>query len=108
MTTDTAVLPTMPHPIPLPRRRGWFRQLGVDTGYALVGLPLGIVAFTVAVTGLSAGVGLLIIWIGVPVLVGTLLAARGLATAERRLLPAVLGRSCPRRRTGAPGPAPAR
>ncbi|HEV7210242.1 MAG TPA: sensor domain-containing protein [Blastococcus sp.] len=95
MTTDTAVLPTMSSPLSLPRRRGWFRQLGVDTGYGLIGLPLGIVAFTVVVTGLSAGVGLLIIWIGVPVLVSTLLAARGLATAERRLLPAVLDRELP-------------
>ncbi|MGZ4605507.1 MAG: sensor histidine kinase [Blastococcus sp.] len=95
MTTDTAVLPTMSSPLPLHRRRGWFAQLGVDTGYTLIGLPLGIVAFTVVVTGLSAGIGLLIIWIGVPVLVATLLAARGLATGERRLLPAVLGRELP-------------
>jgi signal transduction histidine kinase len=97
MTTDTAVLPEMSTVAPpLPRRRGWVRQLGLDTAYSLVGLPFGVAAFVVVVTGLSLGVGLLVVWVGVPVLAATLLAARGLATAERAWLPAVLGRPLPR------------
>ena len=40
MTADTLVLPTVAPSTPLPRSRGWFRQLGVDTGYVLVGFPL--------------------------------------------------------------------
>jgi signal transduction histidine kinase len=77
-------------------RRGPLRQLGVDTGYALASFPLAIVAFVAVVTGLSVGAGLLVIWIGVAVLALTLVAARGLATAERAWLPAVLRRELPR------------
>ena len=97
MTTDTAVLPmtTTPTSLPLPRTRGWLRQLGVDTGYALIGLPLAVLSFSLIVTGLAAGAGLLVVWVGVGVLAVTLLAARGLAMAERRLLPAVLRRPLP-------------
>jgi signal transduction histidine kinase len=76
--------------------RGRWRQVGVDTGYVLLGFPLALVAFLVVVVGLALGAGLLIIWIGLPVLVGTLFCARGLATLERRRLPAVLGRALPR------------
>jgi signal transduction histidine kinase len=100
MTTETLVLPEMTPTVapstPLPRSRGWFRQLGVDTGYALLSLPVAVVAFAVVVTGLALGVGLLIVWVGVAVLAATLLAARALATAERALLPAVLRRPLPR------------
>jgi signal transduction histidine kinase len=95
MTTDTAVLPPMTAPVTHPRRRGWLRQLGVDTGYALVGFPLAIASFVLMATGLVVGVGMLVVWVGVAVLVATLLVARGLATAERRLIPAVLGQYLP-------------
>src|SRR4051794_18048661 len=97
MTTDTAVLPPMTTSAPtaLPRR-GWFRQLGVDTGYALIGFPIATAAFVVVVTGLALGAGLLVVWVGVAVLAATLLAARGFASAERAWLPAVLGGPVPR------------
>jgi hypothetical protein len=55
-------------------------------------LPLSIVTFVLVVTGLSVGVGTLIIWIGLPLLVLTLLVARGFAAVERRRIPAVLQR----------------
>ena len=67
MTTDTAVLPTVTtsdaRP-PASRAAGVLRQLGVDTGYTLVGFPLAIAAFVVVVTGLAVGAGLLVIWVG--------------------------------------------
>ena len=96
MTTETLVLPEMTPTVapstPLPRSRGWFRQLGVDTGYALLSLPVSVVAFAVVITGLAAGAGLLIMWVGVAVLAATLLAARGFAGVERAWLPEVLRR----------------
>lgn len=93
MSTDTAVLPPMATtPI---YRRNWFRQLGIDTGYNLLRFPLGIASFVVVVTGLSAGAGMVVIWVGVPLLALTLLAARGFATVERGMMPAVLGRPVP-------------
>jgi signal transduction histidine kinase len=93
--TDTAVL-TPPSTMSAPSLRDRVRQLGVDTGYTLANFPIGIAAFVVAVTGLSLGVGLLIIWVGVAVLAGTLLAARGFAAAERAWLPRVLRAPVPR------------
>jgi signal transduction histidine kinase len=96
MTADTVVLPSLPAGAPLTRPRGWFRGLGVDTAYSLVSFPVAIAAFVLVVTGLSAGAGLLIVWVGVPVLSATLVAARGFAIAERAWLPAVLGRPVPR------------
>jgi DNA-binding NarL/FixJ family response regulator len=38
MTADTLVLPTTAPSIPVPRERGWFQQIGLDTGYVLVSL----------------------------------------------------------------------
>lgn len=54
--------------------------------YLLAGFPLGIAAFAVAVAGTAAGAGTLVVWIGVPVLVGVLAAARAFARAERALV----------------------
>ncbi|MGY5884241.1 sensor histidine kinase [Modestobacter lacusdianchii] len=103
MTTDTAVLPAG-RPGRLPRR-GWWRQLGVDTGYVLLALPVSLLAFVLVVTGLAVGVGLVVIWVGVPLLVGTLYTARGFAALERGRLPAVLRRPVPTPgyRAAAPG-----
>ncbi|MQA33773.1 sensor histidine kinase [Modestobacter roseus] len=93
MITDTAVLPAG-RTDRLPRRR-WWRQLGVDTGYVLLAFPLSLLSFVLVVTGLAAGAGLVVIWVGVPLLAGTLYAARGFAALERSRLPAVLGRVVP-------------
>ena len=96
MTTDTLVLPPAAPSTPLPRARSWLGRLGIDTGYLLASFPIAIAAFVVVVTGLSLGVGLLIIWVGVVILPATLLAARAFATLERAWLPAVLQRPLPR------------
>ncbi|MGY1702673.1 sensor histidine kinase [Geodermatophilus sp. SYSU D00766] len=92
MTSETLVMPTATTPY----RSRVARQALVDSGYALLSLPIGVFAFTLVVTGVAVGVGTLVIWVGVAVLAGTLLAARGLAAAERAQLPAVLGHEVPR------------
>ncbi len=59
--------------------------------YLLLGLPLGILDFTVVVTGLSVGLGMVVTLIGIPLLVATLLLVRALATLERDIrLPQVV------------------
>src|SRR3954469_15527412 len=63
--------------------RHWFGRLGKDTAYLLTGLPMGILTFTVAVTGWSMGLGLLITLIGFPVLLLTTVAIRGLSHVAR-------------------------
>lgn len=86
-------------------RVGIVRQLGVDTGYTLLGFPLAIVSCSVAVTGLSTGLGTLVILVGLPVLAGTLFVARFFADVERWRIPAVLRRprTRPNYRTPEPG-----
>jgi hypothetical protein len=66
-----------------------------DTGYSLSALPIGIVTFSVVVAGLSAGLGLVVVWVGVPLLVGTLFAARAFAHLERIRLRSMLDREAP-------------
>jgi signal transduction histidine kinase len=63
--------------------RHWLGRLGKDALYLTTGLPMGILTFTVAVTGWSTGLGLLITLIGFPVLLLTALAIRGLSHVER-------------------------
>ncbi|MFU8875544.1 sensor histidine kinase [Micromonospora sp. SL4-19] len=79
----TAPTPTAPAP-------GLGRQLLRDSGYVLAGLPLAVVGFTLAVTGIALTAGLLVTTLGLPVLAGTVYAARLLADLERFRLPAVL------------------
>ena len=65
--------------------------------YLLLGVPLGILDFTIVVTGLSLGLGLIITLIGIPVLVATLLVVRSLAALERGLAFSLLDAPMPRR-----------
>jgi signal transduction histidine kinase len=96
VTTSTAELPV---PASLATsssgHRRWWRQLGVDSAYTLVGFPLSIASFVVVITGLAVGIGTLVVWVGLPVLVLTLLVARGFAAVERVRVPAVLQRALP-------------
>jgi len=93
--TETAVLPDIPTRAPQARRRGVLSQLGADSAYNLLRFPLAIAAFVAVVTGLTLGAGLLIIWVGVPVLAVALLVARGFATVERAMITPVLGYDVP-------------
>jgi signal transduction histidine kinase len=78
--------------MPLVQRTGaLLRQLGLDTVYLLLALPMGILTFTVVVTGWSVGLGLLITLIGVPIAMITIQISRGLAWVERRRAALVLG-----------------
>jgi signal transduction histidine kinase len=75
----------------IPVRRNVIAQLGVDSAYIIVGFPLAIIAFSLVVTGLAAGAGtLILVFVGIPILVGTLYLARGLAEVERSRLAPVL------------------
>jgi signal transduction histidine kinase len=62
-----------------------------EFGYVLLGLPVGILLFTYAVTTVSVGAGLLITFLGVPVLAAGLAGCRGFGALERARARALLG-----------------
>jgi signal transduction histidine kinase len=71
------------------------RQLGHDTVYVILGFPLGIITVVLCMVGFWLGLGLSVIVVGLPVLVGTIFLARGLATVERARVGPVIGRRLP-------------
>jgi signal transduction histidine kinase len=100
MTTVTATAPATGS-----QATGIVRQLGADSGYILLGFPLGLASFVVLIAGLAVGVGLVVTVIGLPIIAGVLYAARGFADIERLRLPAVLRqpRVRPQYRAAEPG-----
>ena len=67
-------------------------QLARDAAYLLLSWPLLLTGFIVTITLVALGVGLSIIWVGLPILVAGLSVARGFATIERRAGAALTGR----------------
>jgi hypothetical protein len=65
--------------------------------YLLLSFPMGIAYFIFLTTGLSLGTGLLVIYVGVPILIGMLYAFQGLGAFERRVANSLL-------RLGIPSP----
>jgi signal transduction histidine kinase len=74
---------------------GLLRQLGRDTQFVLLGFPLGLIAAVLSIVGFFAGLGLSVIWIGLPLLMAVMLLVRGLATLERARIAPVIGRPVP-------------
>ncbi|MEU6714702.1 sensor domain-containing protein [Nonomuraea sp. NPDC046802] len=80
------------------------RRVLLDSRYTLVGFPTTIIGFVLMIAGFAAGVGTAVVWIGVPLLAGTLMVARGFADAERGWLSRVLDRPPVRPRYKQPPP----
>jgi signal transduction histidine kinase len=72
------------------------RQLGIDTLYCLLALPMSILSFVLIVTGLATGASLLVLGVGLPILGVTMFIARGLADVHRASLRSILRRPVPR------------
>ncbi|WP_043641115.1 sensor histidine kinase [Nonomuraea candida] len=72
--------------------RSLTRRVLLDTRYTLVGFPTTLIGFVLMIAGFAAGLGTSVVWIGVPLLAGTLMLARGFADAERGWLSDVLRR----------------
>ncbi|MEU6311335.1 sensor domain-containing protein [Streptomyces sp. NPDC047014] len=62
-----------------------------EFGHLLVGLPLSTVYFSLAITGVSLGAGLLVTFVGVPVLAAVLVMCRGFGHLERARVRVLLG-----------------
>ncbi|UUU37022.1 sensor domain-containing protein [Streptomyces sp. CA-210063] len=79
------------HRVPAGLRAPFEARSWREFGYVLLGLPIGILLFTYAVTMLSLGAGLLITFLGVPVLAAGLAGCRGFGSLERARARALLG-----------------
>jgi signal transduction histidine kinase len=86
--TDIAVAPSRTQSSPRDR---FFRGFGYLAG----DLPLCIVAFALGVAGFAAGLGTVVVWVGVPILVLTLRGMRMFAGIERSFTEWATGRSLP-------------
>lgn len=89
--TDVMETPVDEHP----SHRGVLRRVGADTAYALTALPLGVVSFSLVLTGLVTGLSLVWMVAGLPVLAVTAYVARGFAHAERLRLRMFQDREAP-------------
>lgn len=68
------------------------RRLATDTRYTLLGLPMAVAHFVIAVAGVAAGLGSAVAFVGLLILAGAAAMARNLADFERVSLREVLGR----------------
>lgn len=91
----TTVPPSPAESAPTDGAPTWAQTVGRDARYLLADWPVLLVAFALGCPFFFAGVGLTVIWIGLPLLVGTMLMLRGFATVERSLLSNLLGRTAP-------------
>ncbi|MET8131946.1 sensor domain-containing protein [Streptomyces sp. NPDC005251] len=79
------------HRLPAPLRAPIEARSWREFGYVMLSLPLGIIMFTFAVTMVSLGAGLLITFLGVPVLAAALAGCRGFGSLERDRARGLLG-----------------
>jgi hypothetical protein len=63
--------------------------------YLLLAFPLGLIYFVFLTVGLTTGFGLVIVWIGIPILAMVLAGSWGLAAMERQLAIHALGAEVP-------------
>ncbi|WP_329255784.1 sensor domain-containing protein [Streptomyces sp. NBC_01478] len=75
--------PRRPHRLPAALRAPLEARSWREFGYVLLSLPISILLFTYAVTMVALGAGLLITFLGVPVLAGALAGCRGFGALER-------------------------
>ena len=103
MITSEGAFPAPPSPEhsgPAPSRaendgagRSWlivrpatWQQIGADLAYILPGFFVSLASFTALVTLFSLGISTLVIWVGLPILVACLAAARWFADVNRAAL----------------------
>ncbi|MFR9795449.1 sensor histidine kinase [Streptomyces sp. MS06] len=80
-----------PHRLPAALRAPFEARSRKEFGYLLLGLPIAVVMFVYAVTVIALGAGLLVTFLGVPVLAAGLAGCRGLGAMERARARGLLG-----------------
>ncbi|HLS73598.1 MAG TPA: sensor histidine kinase [Actinomycetaceae bacterium] len=80
---DTDTQPVTARPVAAPRPAQWWRRLVRDYGFVLPGFPLAVFSVGLLVPMTAASLGTLIVWVGLPLLLVTLLVAGGFAEVSR-------------------------
>ncbi|MDN5892986.1 MAG: sensor domain-containing protein [Nocardioides sp.] len=97
--TSTIEMRHDPRALPEPEmtmdRPTWWRRIGRDTTYNLTALAFAVPVFVVTVVGLALGTALLVLLFGIPILAGTMYAARGFAHIERVRIETLLADRAP-------------
>ena len=75
-------------------------QSYISIFYLLLAFPLGIAYFVFLVTGISVGAGLIVIWVGVPILALVLAGSWAMCELERILAVSLLKEDIPRKLRG--------
>jgi hypothetical protein len=70
------------------------RQTWLNLAYLIIAFPLGLVYFVFIITGMSIGLGLAILWVGIPILLIVMGAWWAFAALERLLARGLLGLDC--------------
>ena len=78
------------HRIPAPLRAPFEGRTWRELGHVLLGFPIAIVMFVWSVTMVSLGAGLLVTFLGIPVLAAALVGCRGFGVLERARARALL------------------
>ncbi|MFE0051478.1 sensor histidine kinase [Streptomyces sp. NPDC059013] len=81
---------TRVHRIPPALRAPFEGRTWREFGYLLLGLPLSVVFFALALSLTAAGVGLVVTFLGIPILAGALAVCRGFGALERARARALL------------------
>ncbi|MFD5428153.1 sensor histidine kinase [Streptomyces sp. NPDC127084] len=79
------------HRLPRPLRAPFEGRTWREFGYVLLSLPLSIVFFSLAVSLVATGAGLVVTFLGIPVLAAALAMCRGFGAIERLRARALLG-----------------
>ncbi|MFE5969370.1 sensor histidine kinase [Streptomyces sp. NPDC056463] len=79
------------HRLPAAIRAPFEARTWREFGYLVLGLPLSCVYFALSVALVSAGAGLLVTFLGIPVLAGALAMCRGFGAVERARARGLLG-----------------
>lgn len=90
--TPSATLDQQPAHSPKPLLVRHFRGVAAGSAYLLLSFPIALISVILVISFAALGVGLLIVWAGLPILVLTVLIARVFAATERRMIAAVDGR----------------
>ncbi|WP_181766913.1 sensor histidine kinase [Streptomyces albidus (ex Kaewkla and Franco 2022)] len=91
MATASHIAQPRPHRVPSVLRAPLEGRTWRELLYVFSGLPIAVVTFAYAVTLMAASAGLLITFLGVPVLAAGLVGCRGIGVMERARARALLG-----------------